>query len=147
MLRSCLQRTSANMGVCIAINNKAMGCKNNGGCGCNGMTIQQGDAFSLVFQYKEKGESTTLPQGYDLIVGIYGMDGTLLKSAKLSDGSITQRQNGTYEMRITHSDSMGMLAQVTMELTIKNADGSIIDHASNVVTINIEPRRNNALID
>lgn len=125
-----------------------MGCnKNSGGCGCNGMTIQQGDAFSLVFQYKEDGTARTLPTGYDLIVGIYGMTGTLLKSAKLSAGTITLRANDTYEMPITHQESMGMFGQVTMELTIKNADGSIIDHASNVVTMSFEPRKNNALLE
>lgn len=111
------------------------------------MTIQQGDAFSLVFQYKEDGEAKPLPTGYDLIVGIYGMTGTLLKSAKLSAGTITLRANGTYEMPVTHSESMSMLGQVTMELTIKNADGSLVDHSSEVVTMNFEPRRNNALLD
>ena len=125
-----------------------MGCSGNGGAnGCGGMMLQQGDAFSFVFQYKENGEAATLPQGYDLIVGMYNMAGSLVKSAKLSAGGITLLSDNTYEMSVTHSDSMNMVGGITMEITIKNADGSVVDHASNVLTFNFEPRRNNSLLD
>ncbi|MBO4787023.1 MAG: hypothetical protein J5510_08145 [Prevotella sp.] len=125
-----------------------MGCSGSGGAnGCGGLMLQQGDAFSFVFQYKEEGEATTLPTGYDLIVGMYNMAGTLVKSAKLSASEITLLSDGTYQMSVSHSDSMNMVGGVTMEITIKNADGSIVDHASNVLTFNFEPRRNNSLLE
>lgn len=149
MRPSCLLRKSASVGVCIA-ERKTMGCsnRNNDGCGCgNDVTMQQGNAFTLLFEYKPDGEAAVLPSGYDLIVGMYGMNGSLLKSAKLSAGTITAGTDGTYRMHVSHSESISMIGAVITEVTIKNADGTIVNHAANTVTINFVPRRNNSLIE
>lgn len=110
------------------------------------INIQQGDTFSIVFQYKEEGNAMELPAGYDLIVGIYDSVGELLKSARLSDGSITINKNGTYSMPISHEECMSMIGQVTIELTIADDKRDVVDHASDVVIMTIKPRRNNDLL-
>lgn len=123
-----------------------MSCNCNHSNHANGMTIRQGESFSLVFQYNEDDTAMALPQGYDLLVGIYDTKGNVLKSATISGGGITANANATYTMPITHEESMNMLGKVTIELTIFNDGHTVVDHASDVVVMTIEPRRNNALL-
>ena len=118
----------------------------NGANGGSAIMIQQGDTFSLVFQYKEDNIAMALPQGYDLIVGIYDQMNRLLKSASVSDGTIIENPNDTYSLPITHEECMKMIGQVTIELTIVDAERNIVDHASDIVMMSLEPRRNNALL-
>lgn len=129
---------------------------NNLGCGCNcngnganggsAIMIQQGDTFDLVFQYKENDTAMSLPSGYDLLVGIYDMMGKVLQVGRVSDGTITASGNDTYTLRVTHEASMKMIGTVTLEITITNDDGTIVDHAQEIVEIHFDTRKNNALI-
>ena len=133
-------------------NNLGCGCNCNGnhgganGQGASQLMIQQGDTFSLVFQYKEDNTAMALPEGYDLIVGIYDPMSRPLKTGSVLQGSIVPIQDNKYSLPITHDECMKMIGQVTIELTIADAQRNVVDHASEIVTMSLEPRRNNTLL-
>lgn len=125
-----------------------MNCNNNGGnCCSNGLpTIQQGDTFGIGFQYKEDNEPTALPEGYDLIVGIYSQMNQPLKVGKLSDNTIADNGGGSYTLSVSHAESMTMMGMVRMEITIADSERNVVDHASSTVMLSFEPRNNNDLL-
>ena len=121
------------------------------GCGCDGgvsteVTIQQGDTFSLQFEYKEDDVPLVIPEGYDLICGIYDSMGALIQYGKISEGTVVPYENGTYLIEISHESSMRMVGEVSIELTLVDTDGRFVDHASDIVYMSAEPRNNNQLI-
>lgn len=131
---------------------KNLGC----GCNCNGngngtqnairvdKPVQQGDSFNLTVQYKEDGTATALPQGYDMIVGFYDSMGRMVKHSSLWDGTIVYNQNNTYTLSVTHEESMMMMGDISLEFTIRDLHN--VDHASDIIVIPFEPRKNNSLI-
>lgn len=118
-------------------------------CGCNGniseVVIQRGNTFNIVMQYKEDGTPTQMPQGYDMVVGFYDGNGDLVKKASYTDGSINYADN-VYTLQVTHEESMAMVGRVTLELTIFDTDMDVVEHASEVIGIKFEERRNNGLL-
>ena len=110
------------------------------------LSIQQGDTFLLNFEYKEDDIPAVLPEGYDLIAGIYDEKDTLIQSGKLSEGTIRLLENGLYQMTVTHESSLRIKDRVVLELTITDSELTVVDHASDVVYINGDYRRNNMLL-
>lgn len=128
----------------------AFSCKHSNNCN-EILTIQQGETFELVFEYCEDEENVRLPEGYDLFVGIYNIKGDLVISGSLLNGSIIESAIGThdsglrytYSMNVSHEDSMLIVGKVSIEITIKNTDNVIVEHANEIVYIASEPRYNN----
>lgn len=129
----------------------------NGGCNCgcagNGDVInipqplQQGDTFTLNFQYKEDDVAMPLPSGYALVIGLWDSMGELIASGRTDDGTIVQTGTPSiYGMDITHEQSVMMIGRVILEVTIIGANGEVVDNASEVVAIDFETRRNNRIL-
>lgn len=108
--------------------------------------IQQGDTFTLTFQYKENDTATDIPSGIDLVAALYDRKWNVLQSGKLSDGSIRSLGNHVYAMDVTHEASMKMISVVYLELTLANADLTSVDHAKQIIQYEFETRKNNNLL-
>lgn len=111
----------------------------------NVITIQRGDTCDIALQYKEDGAAMVLPTGYDLIVGLYDRKGGLVHSGSLLGGEITNTSL-VYYMHIDHTTSMKMSGEIRMEITIRNTDNVVVDHASDIPVIRVDDRKNNALL-
>lgn len=109
--------------------------------------MQQGDTFNMMFVYKEDGVATLIPDGYDLFIGFYDKVGRLLHSGTTADGSIVLIRDRTYRMQVGHEASMKMLGKVTVEITLANTDGEVVDHALDIITLNFMRRYNNETIN
>lgn len=108
-------------------------------------TMQQGDTFNVIYQYKEDDVVTDLPEGYDILVGLYDKKGTMLAHGSYSGGEI-QKSGTKYKMYVDHDTSMLLKGDVYMEITLKSSDDSFVDHTTEVVVIKFEERNNNDLI-
>ena len=108
--------------------------------------LQEGDTYTLLFQYKEDDVAMDLPSGYDMIVALYDNMGDVLQCGKVSDNTLSYVGNHTYGMDVTHAASMKAVGTAQLELTITNANRTVVDHASNVVGFRFSPRRNNNLL-
>ena len=108
--------------------------------------LQQGDTFTLRFQYKENGTSVDLPEGIDLIAALYDRKWNLLQSAKTSDGTLQSLGDHIYAMDVTHESSMKMTGTVYLEVSLASATLSSVDHAKQIIQYEFETRKNNNLL-
>lgn len=108
--------------------------------------LQQGDTFTLRFQYKENDTAADLPEGIDLIAALYDRKWNVLQSAKLSDGTIQSLNNHVYAMDVTHESSMNMTSVVYLEVSLANSSLTSVDHAKQIIQYEFETRKNNNLL-
>lgn len=143
---------SNNLGCGCNCNGNGNGTGGNGYLSMGGLPIQQGDTFGLKFQYKEDDTPMDLPEGYDMLVAIYDLMSKPIKVGRVSDGSILtnlpadETETKTYTLPITHTESMTMMGRVEIEVTIYNANKTVVDSARQIVTLTFEPRRNISLL-
>lgn len=107
--------------------------------------LQQGDTFTLRFQYKEDSTASDLPIGYELIAALYDRKWNLLTSARTSDGSLVSEGEHVYSMNVSHESSMKMISVVYLEVTIAKGTESV-DHAKQIIQIDFETRKNNQFL-
>lgn len=107
--------------------------------------LQQGDTFTLRFQYKEDSTASDLPSGYELIAALYDRKWNILASARTSDGSLVSEGNHVYSMDVSHESSMKMISVVYLEVTIAKGTESV-DHAKQIVQMDFETRKNNQFL-
>ena len=109
-------------------------------------TMQQGDTFTLLFQYKEGDVAMVLPSGYDMVVAFYDRKNKPIQIGKVSDGTISYLGDNTYGMDVPHESSLLMTSSVYLEVTILTENKTIVDHAKQIVEFPFETRKNNDLI-
>lgn len=130
---------------------------NNCANGCQGtsLVIPSGNTFYIAYQYhNEAGDEAPLPEGYDLIVGLYDSNGKLILDGSMAKKSITMSyvhdEKGVphwiYKMKVTHDISVKLSGRVSIEITIASDDRRVVKHSRNDVTITTQHRRNNALL-
>lgn len=108
--------------------------------------LQQGDTYTLRFQYKEDNVATDLPEGIGIIAGLYDRKWNLLQSAKTSDGTLQSLGDHIYAMDVTHESSMKMTSTVYLEVSLANASLTSVDHAKQIIQYEFETRKNNSLL-
>ena len=107
--------------------------------------VPRGNTFRCVFKYKENGIAKEMPDGYDMIVGIYNYKGDVVIDASVSNGRLVFVQN-SYVLKVTHEESLSMEGSATMELTIINSNLEEVEHASDVIDMVFEDRKNNRIL-
>lgn len=86
-----------------------------------------------------------IPTGTQILVGMYDMKGNYITSYRTEDGTVEIHED-MYRFKLTHDVSKKIVGKVTLEITMHNADNSIVEHADEVLTLSFEPRRNNSLL-
>lgn len=106
--------------------------------------IQQGDTFPLYIYYYGGNDETPspLPSGLYLMACLYDYKGELVSKYSTKDRSI-RIGFGYYKIDVSHEDSMKIVGSATLELTIVYDGNNVVDHASDIITILAEPRKNN----
>jgi hypothetical protein len=107
--------------------------------------IPKGNTFSVVFQYKEDGTPTQMPEGYDMVVGLYNYNGDVVIDARVSNGRLSFEQD-RYILKVTHEESLSIEGSATIELTIINSNLEIVEHASDVIDMVFKDRKNNMIL-
>lgn len=121
-------------------------CGNGNGTNGGGVSLrmQQGDTRPLfIYYYGNNDNAKMIPEGYSIIAGFYDYTGRLLFSRTLTNSIYLEREK-CYRIMLSHEESMMMVGDVQLELTLTAQN--IVDHASDVVLISSEPRKNNDLL-
>lgn len=113
--------------------------------GSSELPVQQGGVFWLAFSYKEDEEENTLPEGCEFLIGLWDAKGELIASFKTSEGQVVENE-GIYRIKITHEISKKIVGAAFMEITVYKPDLTVVDHATDIVKITFDQRRNNKLL-
>lgn len=130
-------------------NNLGCGCNCNGtGSGSNVLaTLQTGDTFPLKLQYKDGNTVIPIERGYDVLVAFYDYKGNIITSGSINDGRLVYDENtSSYEMSITHDESLKMVGKVRVEVTLFSERLIVVDHADHVFALMFDNRDNNKLL-
>ena len=109
------------------------------------LPVQRGGVFWLAFAYGEDDEQKQLPEGCGFLIGLWDNNGNLVASFKSSEGEVIEN-DGIYRIKITHEVSKKIVGEVSMEITIYKPDLTVVDHATDIVRIIFDDRRNNKLL-
>ena len=115
----------------------------------NRITIMQGATYKLRFTYRENGYQVVVPEGYDMIAGVYTPKGQLVMSAKISNGGIVQdpkAEEPIYIWQVTHAQSAALSGAYILEVTVVDSNLTVVSHATSLVTLDFVERRNNSLL-
>lgn len=115
----------------------------------NRITIMQGSTYKLRFTYRKNGIQSVVPEGYDLIVGVYTTKGKLVLSAKLSDNDIIRDPNAVepiYIWQVSHEDSVNLVGAYNVEVTVVDDQLTEVYHCTSLVTLDFVERHNNQLL-
>ena len=115
----------------------------------NRITIMQGNTYKLRLTYRENGYQCAVPQGYDMIAGLYTTKGQLVLSAKLSAGTIyrdPKAEEPIYLWEVSHADSVNLIGAYTVEVSVVDSNLTEVYHATSLVTLDFVERRNNSLL-
>lgn len=112
----------------------------------NTVYFMQGETFTAVFVYRVDHEPTLLENGYDLIVGLWDMQGKLLKKGSVKDDTIVVFRDNTYRMPVYHEESMRMLGKIRMEVTVANERNEVVNHADEYLNMIFAPVNNNKIL-
>lgn len=118
-----------------------------GGCGRgNGLlaTMQTGDTFPVYLAYKDDDVLSALEQGWNILAAFYNYKGELICEKRTDRNEITINEDGIYQFKVTHEESMKMLGKVGIELTLTQSDD--VYHGDKIVSAAFEPRMNNNLV-
>lgn len=115
----------------------------------NRITVMQGATYKLRFTYRKNGYQSVVPEGYDLIVGVYTTKGKLVLSAKLSDGDIVRDakvDEPIYIWEVSHEDSVNLVGAYNVEVTVVDDELTEVYHSTSIVTLDFVERHNNQLL-
>lgn len=111
----------------------------------NEIIVSQGNTFTMTFSYKEDGVQKNLPDGYDMIVGLYDYTGKIVLDARVSNGRLSF-DGERYVLKVKHDESVLMIGFVTVELTIIDSNLDIVEHATDTIHLKFSQRNNNRLL-
>lgn len=119
----------------------------------NRITVMQGATYKLRFTYRRDGAVAYIPEGYNLIAGLYTPKGKLILSGRLNNPAtneiqITQDTNDDYIyiMEFSHEQSVEFLGAVTLEVSVVDAGLNEVSHATSLVILDFVERRNNRIL-
>ena len=107
-------------------------------------TMQTGDTFPVYLAYKNDDVLSALEQGMNIIAAFYNYKGQLICEKRTDRGEITVNEDGIYQFKVTHEESMNMLGKVGVELTLTQGDD--VYHGDKIVSVAFEYRRNNDIV-
>lgn len=115
----------------------------------NRIPITQGSTYKLRFTYRKNGIQSVIPEGYDLIVGVYTTKGKPVLSAKLSNGNIIRDASAVepiYIWKVSHEDSVNLVGAYNVEVSVVDEQLTEVYHCTSLVTLDFAERHNNQLL-
>ena len=113
----------------------------------------QGNTYKLRFTYRENGTVAYIPEGYDLVVGLYTPKGQLVLSGRLNHPSGSDihivpdsNDNYIYVLEVDHEKSVGLVGAYILEVTVVDDNLNEVNHATSLVTLDFALRRNNDML-
>jgi hypothetical protein len=115
--------------------------------------MQTGDTFPVYLAYKDDDVLSALENGWNIIAAFYNYKGELICEKRTKRGEITINEDGIYQFKVTHEESMKMIGKVGVELTLlenispyyQREDNNVY-HGDKIVSCVFEPRMNNNLV-
>lgn len=115
--------------------------------------MQQGDSYPVYLAYKDDDVLSALERGWNILAAFYNYKGELICEKRTDRGDIIVNEDGIYQFKVTHEESMKMLGKVGVELTLTDTISDIderlqrdVYHGDKIVSVAFEPRMNNNLV-
>lgn len=119
----------------------------------NRITVMEGSSFKVRYTYRRNGAVSYIPEGRNLIIGLYTPKGKLILSGRLNNPGqneihITQDENDDYiyVMEFSHEHTVGLIGAFPLEVSVVDDNLDDVKHATSLVTFDFVERKNNSIL-
>lgn len=110
--------------------------------------MQKGGTFPVYLLYKEDDVNTELGEGLNIIIAFYNYNGERVLTIRTDNGTLLLTEDGYYMCVVQHEESMSMLGNTYIEITITDDSQSpkSVYHGDEIPVLNFDERRNNEIL-